>query len=192
MLSYDGYKHGRRFHHIILISTTLIFFASLVLLILSIYYYNQVINDPSFISPTADGAILFLYLASFPILTLIRTPIQLFPSKHSRFITPQAMVALESAFILAWIAAAAIWSECEIVLPGSDALARRSWCPRSRLSVPTMGGIVYDQGLTVTKDALGWVVVAGCGMWAVSARVALWKEDMENEDEKHRLELDSC
>ena len=58
MFSYDGYEHGRLFHHLTGTLLLFIFTANLVCLVLSIYYYNLAISDPSFITKTTDGGYL--------------------------------------------------------------------------------------------------------------------------------------
>jgi len=63
-------------------------------------------------------------------------------------------------------------------------------CPRSRLSIPTMSGRVFDRELTITKNALAWLAVAGYVMYLVSANQVGRKnstEDKTIERETERL-----
>jgi hypothetical protein len=128
-----------------------------------------------------------------PILTLTQTLIQLLLSNRSLYLTPRAMVATGSIFLVGWIVVASIWTDCEIILPNSDANLLPHWCPHSAPSSPAVSGVVFEKGLATTKDALGWIVTLGYVVYLVSASIGWREEKMEekNNNKRIRIELES-
>lgn len=67
------------------------------------------------------------------------------------------------------------------------ATALPGWCPQSRLSVPTIRGVVFQKDITIAKDVLGWVVVAGFVVYTLAACVVwerLWMDANKNKNGK--------
>ncbi|PMD26413.1 hypothetical protein NA56DRAFT_744580 [Hyaloscypha hepaticicola] len=180
MFSHNGYEYGRPFHHATLISLSLTFLFTLIFLILSLYYYEHIISLPTFKSSTNDGAKLFLYLLTTPILTLLQTTTQLLLSNQDLYLTPRATVALGCIFVAGWAATATIWTDCEIILPTHDS-SLPTWCPQSAISIPpdSDSGVVLGSGLAITKDSLAWAVTAVYGVYAVSGALAWWNDSNE-------------
>ena len=85
--------------------------------------------------------------------------------------------------LVGWVVAISIWTDCEIVLPNNNATSLPNWCPQSVLSInPTVSGVVFERGLTIAKDALGWVVTLGYIVYLISASLTWRKENMEEKD----------
>jgi hypothetical protein len=89
-----------------------------------------------------------------PILTLTQTLIQLLLSNLNFYLTPRAMVATGSIFLVGWIVVASIWTDCEIILPNGDANLLPNSCPHSAPLSATISGVVFEKGLAITKDGL--------------------------------------
>lgn len=72
-----------------------------------------------------------------------------------------------------------IWQSCEIDLPKSDIRSLPGMCPQSILSIPTIGGVIFRQSLSKTKDALAWVVASASLAYAVL--VSFWWAERDRE-----------
>jgi hypothetical protein len=74
--------------------------------------------------------------------------------------------------------------DCEIILPN---LPNRneplpSWCPQAAISIPPDSGVLFDNGLAVTRDALAWAVTAVYGVYLISGGIA-WCRGGERDDD---------
>jgi len=130
-----------------------------------------------------------------PIVTLSQTLIQLLLSNRSLFLTPRATVAIGGIFLLGWIVEAVVWTDCEIVLPNSDAASLPNWCPQSILSMLTgpPSDLMLENGLVITKDSLGWLIAVSYVVYLVSFSISWRREQIVGNDEYrgHRIELEA-
>lgn len=99
-------------------------------------------------------------------------------------------MAVGSIFILGWITAASIWTDCELILPISTGTLLPSWCPQSKLSSTRLSGVVFERGLAITKDALGWLVTASHVGYLISASIAWRKEMTRGKIHHHELGIE--
>jgi hypothetical protein len=139
---------------------------------------------------TLQSSSLFLYLAIMPILTIIQTLTQYLLSNRNLYFTPKAMVATGSIMLCGWVVVVSIWTNCEIIQPNSNTNSLPNWCPQSALSTPTILGVMFERGLTIIKDALGWVVTLSYVAYLAFASLTLRKERMEEKDNDTRLGME--
>jgi hypothetical protein len=74
--------------------------------------------------------------------------------------------------------------DCEIILPN---LPNRneplpSWCPQAAISIPPDSGVLFENGLAITRDALAWALTAVYGVYLISGGIAWWRGGERDDD----------